>query len=401
VELFRDNWSYLKVEINWLERILLTAAAKSRKTEATFTRFAKTKGDRATHSWWEGLVSFEKGGYDSPPPPTAPKPALSYQQQLDARIQQSQRQGILLALPALCDRYSLSLFEKQTILLAMAPEVHRRYGELCGYLTGQDKVGLPTVDLALRLFCRDDRAWRQARSQLLSGKLMEQGILLPSDSLHQSFLEAPLKLAPPIVSYLLSEQPTPLPHATTEFHLLSATSPKVTPLPDTLQPHLQHTLKVLQAVSANSINSANSVNQVAQWVGLDRITTRTEKINLYHHLAQALNLAIVVLDLATLTPLQQAQILEKILEPAVPNASNPVPTLLVITTAQRWLSRSGMLDLSQTHQLIQILSAKYTWIIYDFPYPIALAQQWRSWITVKLDLKLDPKFEKKIEHKFV
>ena len=67
MELFRDNWSYLKVEINWLERILLNAAAKMRKTEAATARFAKTKADRATHSWWEGLVTFEKVGYDSPP----------------------------------------------------------------------------------------------------------------------------------------------------------------------------------------------------------------------------------------------------------------------------------------------------------------------------------------------
>jgi hypothetical protein len=383
VELFRDNWSYLKVEINWLERILLTAAAKSRKTEATFTCFAKTKGDRATHSWWEGLVSLEKVGYDSPPPVPAPKPALSYQQQLDARIQQSQRQGILLALPALCDRHSLSLFEKQTILLAMAPEVHRRYGELCGYLTGQDKVGLATVDLALRLFCRDDRAWRQARSQMLSGKLMEQGILLPSDSLHQSFLEAPLKLASPMVSYLLAEQPTPIPPATADRHSLLAAPPIPVPISDRLQPHLQSALKILQLQhSKDSQAQVAQVAQVAQWVGLDRITTRAEKINLYHHIAEALSLSIVVLDLSTHT--QQDYSLHP---PSLINqlsGLNSGSTLLVVTSAQRWLSRSGMIDLDQTYQFIQILSAQYTWIIFDLPYPIALSQQWRSWITVKL-----------------
>ena len=203
MELFRDNWSYLKVEINWLERILLNAAAKMRKTEATTARFAKTKADRATHSWWEGLVTLEKVGYDSPPVSAAPQ-SLTYQQQIDRRITASQTQGIALALPALCDRHNLSLFEKQTILLALAPEVHRRYGELCGYLTGHDGVSLPNVDLALRLFCRDDRTWRQRRSQLQSGPLLQHTILLPCDRRDQSFLESPLKLSPSIVNTLLA-----------------------------------------------------------------------------------------------------------------------------------------------------------------------------------------------------
>ena len=246
MELFRDNWSYLKVEINWLERILLTVAANMRKTEATFTRFAKTKSDRATHSWWEGLVSLEKVGYDSPPPAAAKKSALSYQQQLDTRITASQSQGIILALPTLCDRYNLSLFEKQSILLAMAPEVHRRYGELCGYLTGRDKVALPNVDLALRLFCRDDRAWRQGRSQLQGGNLTQHGILLQSDILHQSFLEAPLKLSPSIVSYLLAEKP--------EAEFITLPDPK--PLAITCLSHIQHALQALRSIDATPHNSA-------------------------------------------------------------------------------------------------------------------------------------------------
>jgi hypothetical protein len=373
VEHFRDNWSYLKVEINWLERILLTAAAKARKTDATFTRFAKNKADRSTHTWWEGLVTFDKVGYDSPPPPPAPKPAMSYQQQLDARIQKSQSAGVILALPMLCDRHHLSLFEKQAILLAMAPEVHRRYGELCGYLTGQDNVGLPTVDLALRLFCRDDRAWRQGRSQLLHGKLTDQGILIQSNRLHQSFLEAPLKLAPDIVSYLLAEQPLLLPDAQCE--LQSLTAAPTGPLSASLEKPFQQTL--------TRLSSPAPIGQAAQWIGLDRIASPDEKINFYHHLAQALNLSIVLLDLATLTPMQQDQVLH----PRSRRAERSSPTLLVITAAQRWLSRSGTLDRIEIPQLIQALKAQYTWIIFDLPYPIALSQHWRSWITVKLEKK--------------
>ena len=365
VELFRDNWSYLKVEINWLERILLNAAAKMRKTEATTARFAKTKADRATHSWWEGLVTFEKVGYDSPPA-AAPK-SLSYQQQLDLRISASQTQGIPLALPALCDRHNLSLFEKQTILLALAPEVHRRYGELCGYLTGQDQVSLPNVDLALRLFCRDDRTWRQNRSQLQSGPLIQHTILLSSDRRHQSFLESPLKLSPPIVNTLLAEHPTPQTSQvfTPQRPILNAQC--------SIPPVFHRALDQLQS----------STSQAAQWIGLDRFLSLPEKIDLYHHLATALNLSIVILDVSTLTEAEQSQILQPISSPI----QGVSPTLLVITSAQRWLSRSGTLKTIQIRPLIQQFSADYTWIIFDLPYPIALSQVWRSWITLNLGKK--------------
>ena len=370
MELFRDNWSYLKVEINWLERILLNAAAKMRKTEATTARFAKTKADRATHGWWEGLVTLEKVGYDSPPPRSTSPKSLPYQQQLDLRITASQNQGISLALPILCDRYNLSLFEKQTILLALAPEVHRRYGELCGYLTGHDCVSLPNVDLALRLFCRDDRTWRQSRSQLQSGLLIQHAILMPSlipSSPHQSFLESPLKLFPDIINTLLAETPTSYPSLSPQFPILNSQF--------SIPPSFLRALNRLQSAPASSIA------QCAQWVGLDRTLSSPEKINLYHHLAAALNLSIVILDLATLTDDDHMQILKLSL-------SSPHPSsLLVVTSAQRWLSRSGTLNAVQTHRLIQKFSTAYAWIIFDLPYPIALSQVWRSWITLNLGEK--------------
>ena len=371
MELFRDNWSYLKVEINWLERILLNAAAKMRKTEATTARFAKTKADRATHSWWEGLVTLEKVGYDSPPPRSTSPKSLPYQQQLDLLISASQNQGILLALPTLCDRYNLSLFEKQTILLALAPEVHRRYGELCGYLTGHDRVSLPNVDLALRLFCQDDRTWRQSRSQLQSGLLIQHAILMssltPSDRPHQSVLESPLKLCPAIINALLAEKPTAPPFLSPQFPILNSQF--------SIPPFFPRALSHLKSAPASS------TAQCAQWIGLDRTLSLPEKINLYHHLAAALNFSIVILDLATLTDDDHIQILN-------PHSSSPHPSsLLVVTSAQRWLSRSGTLNTVQIHRLIQKLSTDYTWIIFDLPYPIALSQVWRSWITLDLGKK--------------
>jgi hypothetical protein len=66
-EPFLDNWTYLKVELNWLERLLLIAVARQRKETKEIDRVARTAVDRATSHWWRGMVSLEgTPSYDSP-----------------------------------------------------------------------------------------------------------------------------------------------------------------------------------------------------------------------------------------------------------------------------------------------------------------------------------------------
>lgn len=179
-EPFLDNWAYLKVELNWLERLLLTAVARQRKDTKTIERISQTKADRVTSHWWKGVVNFEEViASDSPADRRKSAPTASYQQQLDARIQASWQKGIGLALPILCDRLELNVFEKNAILIALAPEVHRRYAQMYGYLqTGEDTPERPTIDLVLRLLCRTDAEWRIARSSFLSSsRLMQSGLI--------------------------------------------------------------------------------------------------------------------------------------------------------------------------------------------------------------------------------
>ena len=146
-------------------------------------------------------------------------------------------------------------------------------------------------------------------------------------------------------------------------------------------PSFHRALHHLQSATAPS--TSPSTAQAAQWIGLDRILSLPEKTNLYHHLAAALSLSIVILDLAILTDDDQTQILQLSSSPT----PSPNPALLVVTSAQRWLSRSGTLNMIQIHRLIQKFSLDYTWIIFDLPYPIALSQVWRSWIALNLGKK--------------
>ena len=232
---FENNWAYLKTEMCWLDRLLMLAVARQRKEAKTVGEVASAKGDRVSAHWWKGVIAVSKPGYDDTRVPTSakivplgaqtdisktvlPEPQkerkkAGYQQQLEARIQASAKENTVLALPSLRHYLNLTLFEKNLLLLALAPEINRRYGRLYHFLqTGEDCTAasdLPTLDLALRLLCRNDLERRRARAKLTTpGSLIEKRILqyvapYPTTTRLNSYLQ----LNDDWVDYLLSEQP--------------------------------------------------------------------------------------------------------------------------------------------------------------------------------------------------
>lgn len=208
---FVDNWAYLKTELRWLDRLLMMAIARHRQDAKTINQVAQTEADKVTSHWWKGIINLNHTPtYEEGRPPTILQRSGSYSQHLDARIQASHHQGTVLALPQLRDHYGLSLFEKNLILLALAPEINRRYGRLYEFLQADEApwVDLPTVDLCLRLLCRDDTAWQQGRSRLVADdSLMERGLLeWVGDA--GTLLSQQVRVAEPVVNYLLSAQPS-------------------------------------------------------------------------------------------------------------------------------------------------------------------------------------------------
>ena len=49
VQPFADNWSYLKAELAWLDRVLMRSLAKQRQNNQEVDRVAKSAADRATN----------------------------------------------------------------------------------------------------------------------------------------------------------------------------------------------------------------------------------------------------------------------------------------------------------------------------------------------------------------
>ena len=107
----------------------------------------------------------------------------------------------------LVDTFSLTAFQAAVLLLAAATEIDLRYGRLFAYL--QDDVGKtrPTVDLALRLLCRDRASQATCAGEFTAGaNLVRNRLIGVLRSLEQPLLSAPIQLDEQIAAVLLHRQ---------------------------------------------------------------------------------------------------------------------------------------------------------------------------------------------------
>jgi len=205
---FADNWSYLKAELAWLDRVIMKAIAKQRQLNREIDRIARSETDKATSHWWKGFITLEPANGGRQVPPAIATESAQCSRYAD-RIAESRIQSINLSIPTLCSSLKLGNFERDLLVLCLAPEVNRRYEKLYAVLNNDDSnCRQPTVDLALRLFCRSDAEWRMARdtllpqSPLIKTKIIE---ICPPHTSSQSLLARPLRLNDRDVNYLLSE----------------------------------------------------------------------------------------------------------------------------------------------------------------------------------------------------
>ena len=105
--------------------------------------------------------------------------------EIDARVERSQEERVFLALPQLCSLFGLSSFERDAIVICMAPELRRKYDRLYAYLQDDITRKRPSVDLILELLC-DTEAQRWSARKLLgdSATLLRAGLIRKVDDPH-------------------------------------------------------------------------------------------------------------------------------------------------------------------------------------------------------------------------
>jgi ATPase family associated with various cellular activities (AAA) len=364
-EPFADNWAYLKAELIWLDRLLSMTVARQRQETKAVDRFARSGADRVTSHWWKGLVSLEGiASYDSPAetPARQAAPKASFQQQLEAKIQVSQAQGIALGLPMLRDRLHLSSFEKNLVLIALAPEISRRYSRLYAYLQDSDpslgSAGWPSVDLLLRLLCRTDRDWQQGRQRLtIAAPLVQQGWVEIVGSPLLPFLNRSVKLCDRLTDYLLAELPNldcfadRLALSGDDRVLLQVWQPAVDqsqltwaklvlppPLLESVQ-HLGDSIRLAGSIESWGFGS-ESMARVALLAG----PSGTGKTTAARTLAQSLALPLFSADLRSLHPAEFPALLWQIQQRS--------SQILLLKNAQLWLGRSSPLPPADLHALL-------------------------------------------------
>jgi len=105
----------------------------------------------------------------------------------------------------LSELFSLDAFEREAVLVCLAPDVDLRYERLYAYLQDDVSRRRPTVDLVLRLLRESSPEQRTALGP--AGRLMRRGLLTPPPSeettSQASLLARPLRVEERIVEYLV------------------------------------------------------------------------------------------------------------------------------------------------------------------------------------------------------
>ena len=113
-------------------------------------------------------------------------------------------------LSRLGELFELEEFERNVLLLAVAPELDLRYEIVCSYLNNDVTRKRPNCDLALRLFAADiDDRWARRRHFAVNAPLFRHGLLqwvAATPEVPASILARAFAAPPRVVEYLLGNE---------------------------------------------------------------------------------------------------------------------------------------------------------------------------------------------------
>ena len=123
----------------------------------------------------------------------------------DRRTSLALAQGIELRLVTLAERLGLSPLEIGVVMLALSPEIDRRYGRLFGYLNDDASVRAPTVDLVFDLYCGSLAERACARRVFEASRPLGawRVVHLAPRSPGAALLDMVIELEPAVAGYLL------------------------------------------------------------------------------------------------------------------------------------------------------------------------------------------------------
>ncbi|HEY4669968.1 MAG TPA: ATP-binding protein, partial [Tepidiformaceae bacterium] len=186
------TWDSLVPALEWLDALLERATLRSREVYAEWPAGDQFRGLYVSEEDVDSLLARKAGEpllFTEGPDQPLGAPRLEYLRHV----------------------FGLSVFDTAVVLLALAPELDRRYERLYAYL--QDNVNLrrPTVDLALQLFCSSASQRLGERSRFTeNAPLVDHGVVrLIAENEHGTLLASTIKLDEQVIAFLLAESPPP------------------------------------------------------------------------------------------------------------------------------------------------------------------------------------------------
>ncbi|HEY7547848.1 MAG TPA: ATP-binding protein, partial [Blastocatellia bacterium] len=204
--IYATSWEHLADELRRLDTRLRQVVLEGRR-EPGVDPLAPFKGLVLSESEVLGLL--ERGG-DSESE-TSVSDTKQASKQIETEIEQRRaaglEAGVYLSLPRLAERFHLTRFEEQCLIICLAPELDCKYEKLYAYIQDDATRRKPSVDLILNLLCQS-RADRNAARVAFD----PQATLLKCRLLHMTdskadgpapLLSRLLKLDDRIVNFLL------------------------------------------------------------------------------------------------------------------------------------------------------------------------------------------------------
>ncbi|NER79655.1 MAG: ATP-binding protein [Leptolyngbya sp. SIO1D8] len=138
------------------------------------------------------------------------------------------------ALKTLCDRFGLSPFERNVLLLCIGTTLSRNFGQLCAALHGNDQQTYPTFSLALMVFAEGTWAALTPNAPLRRWRLVE--LVTDTDVTH-----SPLRIDERILHEIMG-------FAATDDRLSGTLQPLATDVPWPLPPSYQYIVEQIGRV---------------------------------------------------------------------------------------------------------------------------------------------------------
>jgi len=204
---YTDNWDLYHDLSLLLDYIICIYMASKKKGLSEDADLAKLKGLVISESEVEQLLGEPQVVFDGDQD-EAIKNLLTridvIHEIINQRREISRQKGFFLALSHLSEVFDLDPFEELCVFVCLASELDRKYEKLFAYLQDDINIKFPTVDLILKLLCRDKEDRLYSRAYFApDGKLFSYFLETGEDAGALLSLACRLKLRSRVIRFLL------------------------------------------------------------------------------------------------------------------------------------------------------------------------------------------------------